>query len=79
MKGSADAVKEFAKTLAVEIVLDVAVIRTIEDVEHAEPDPRALFFDRQPDLAQNLQIGRNKPWEAQLVSWANELALLIDR
>lgn len=79
MKGSADAVKEFAKTLAIEIVLDVAVIRAIEEVEHPESDPGALFLDRQPDFAQNLQIGRYKTWVAQFVSWSNELSVLISR
>ena len=79
MKGSAYAVEEFAKALAIEIVLDVAVIGAIEDVEHAESDPRALFLNRQPDFAQNLQIGRDKPWKAQFVSRPNELTVLIDR
>ena len=79
MKGSAYAVEEFAKALAIEIVLDVAVIGAIEDVEHAESHPRALFLNGQPDFAQNLQIGRDKPGETRVVSRPNKLAILINR
>jgi len=79
VKGSAYAVEEFAKALAIEIVLDVAVIGAIEDVEHAESDPRALFLNGQPDFAQNLQIGGDKPGEARVVSRPNKLAILINR
>ena len=57
MKGPAYAVEELAKAIAIEIVLDVAIVRTIEDVEHTESDACMLFLDRQPDLSQDLQIG----------------------
>jgi hypothetical protein len=63
VKGPAYAVEEFAKAITIEIVLDVSIIRTIEDVEHSESDPRMLFFDRQSNLSQDLQIGRDKPRE----------------
>jgi hypothetical protein len=61
VKGPAYAVEEFARAITIEIVLDVSIIRTIEDVEHAESDARMLFLDRQSDLSQDLQISRDKP------------------
>jgi len=44
VKGSAYAVEKFPEAVTVESVLDVAVIRMTEDVEHAEAHAGMLLF-----------------------------------
>ena len=48
MKGPAGAVEEFAKAITIENVLDVAIVRTIEEVEHAESDARVVHGKQTP-------------------------------
>jgi hypothetical protein len=74
----AHTVKELAEPIAIEIVLYIAVIRAIENIENSEPDPRVLLFDGQPDFAPDLQIRRNESREPQFISGANKFAMLID-
>ena len=74
---AAYAVEEFAKSIAVDIVLHVAVIRVIEYVENPKPHACMLLF-RQADFAPDLQIGRNEAWQLQFISRANKIAVLID-
>ena len=79
MEGPGWTVKEFSVPITFKIVLHVAVIWVIEDVEDSESDPSVLFFYGQADFAPDLQVGGDETGKQQFVSWPNEVAVLIDR
>ena len=78
MELSAYTVEESAEAIAVNIVLHIAIIRMIENVEDSQSDPRMLFLNGQSDFAPDLQIGRNEARQLQFISRANKVAILID-
>ena len=78
MKRPAFTVEEFTEAIAIEVVLHIAVIGMIENIEGSEADLCALVFDGQPDFAPDLQIHRNESREPQFIPWSNKFAVLID-
>ena len=78
MEASAYTVEELTEAIAGEVVLYIAVIGVIENVENSESDPCMLFFYGQADLAPDLQIRRNKSRKPQLISGSYKFAALID-
>ena len=77
METPAHTVKELAEPIAIEIVLYIAVIGVIENVEDSKSDLRVLFLG-QADFAPDLQIRRNESREPQFISGSNKFAGLID-
>ena len=77
MEAPAYTVEELPIAIAGDVVLYIAVIGAIENVEDSKSDLRVLFLG-QADFAPDLQIRRNESREPQFISGSNKFAGLID-
>ncbi len=77
----ADAIEKAAEVIARQIVLKVAGIEVIREIEDLQTEFHSVFVEssRNTDSPQNLQIQRGKVWKAPgEISRSDKVALLID-
>ena len=77
-EGAIWAVKEFAETWAIQVVLHVSRIGVIEQVENAESDFHLPLLGKgEPELSVCLKIEGVKVAKAMIISWADKLARFV--
>ena len=77
-EGAIWAVKEFADTWAIQVVLHISRIGVIEQVEHAQSDFHLPLFGKgEPELSVCLEIEGVEAAKAMVVSRADKLARFV--
>ena len=78
---SADAIGKTAEVIARQVVLKVAGIEVIREIEDLQTEFHSVFVEssRETDSPQNLQIQRGEVWKAPgAVSLSDKISVLID-